>query len=67
MCSYQEWERVARLVQEAVDEGQLREFAADAVARVEAFLDDLKSCGCAQEDAGWVRGRGRRSGTEWVA
>ena len=37
MCSYQEWERVTRRVQEAVDEGQLREFVADAAARVEAF------------------------------
>ena len=67
MCSYQEWERVTRRVQEAVDEGQLREFVADAAARVEAFLADLKSWGCASEDAGWVRERGRRSGTEWVA
>jgi hypothetical protein len=30
MCTYQEWERVTRRVQEAVDEGQLREFLADA-------------------------------------
>ncbi len=67
MCTYQEWERVTRRVQEAVDEGQLREFLADAAARVEAFVDDLKRRACAQEDAGWVRERGRRSRTEWVA
>jgi hypothetical protein len=67
MCSYQEWERLTRRVQEAVDEGQLREFLADAAARVEAFVDDLKSQVCAPEDDLWVRGCGRRSRTEWVA
>jgi hypothetical protein len=67
MCSYQEWERVARRVQEAVDEGQVREFVADAAARIEALIDELKSWACAPEDADWVRGRGRRSRTEWVA
>jgi hypothetical protein len=67
MCSYQEWERLTRRVQEAVDDGQLREFLADAAARVEAFVDDLMGQTCAQEDADWVRGRGRRPRTEWVA
>jgi hypothetical protein len=67
MCSYQEWERVTRRVQDAVDEGQLREFLADAAARVEAFVDDLKGQACAPEDPDWARGRHRRSRTEWVA
>ena len=67
MCTYQEWERVTRRVQEAVDEGQLREFLADAAARAEAIVDDLKRRACTQEDPRWIRGRGRRSRTEWVA
>ncbi len=67
MCSYQEWDRFTRRVQEAVDEGQLREFVANAAARIEALVDELKGCGCATENADWVRGRGRRSRTDWIA
>jgi hypothetical protein len=67
MCSYQEWERFRRRVEEAVDEGQLRELVSDALARVEAVVDELKSRACAPDDADWVRGRGRRSRSEWVA
>ena len=67
MCSYQEWERLTRRFRAAVDEDRLREFVADAAACVEAFVDELKSQACAPEDAEWVRGRGRRSRTEWVA
>ena len=50
-------------MQEAVDEGQVREFLADVAARVEAFVEGLNSQACAPEDAGWVRGRGRRGAT----
>jgi hypothetical protein len=67
MCSHQEWESLRRRFQEAVDEGELRDFVADAVTRVEAFVVDLKSRTCAPEDDDWVRGCGRRSRTEWVA
>jgi hypothetical protein len=67
MCSYQEWERFTHRVQEAVDEGQLREFVADAAARIEALVNELKGCGCPAHNADWVGGRGRRSRTEWVA
>ncbi len=67
MCSYQEWDRLTRRVQEAVDDGQLRQFLADAAACVEEFVDDLKSQACPPEDSDWVRGRGRRSRTDWVA
>ena len=67
MCSYQEWERLARRVNQAVDEGQLREFVADAAARIESLVDELNSRACAPEDADGVRRRGRRSRTEWVA
>src|SRR2546429_636709 len=67
MCSHQEWESLRRRFQEAVDEGELREFVDDAVARVEAFVEELKSRAFAPEDDYWVRGCGRRSRTEWVA
>jgi hypothetical protein len=65
MCSYQEWERLTSRLQEAVDDGRLREFLADAAARVEALVDELKGRACAPEDADWVGSR--HSGTEWVA
>jgi hypothetical protein len=67
MCTHQEWEGLRRRVQEAVDDGQLREFVADAVAGVEAFVEELKSRACAAEDEYWARGCHRRSRTEWVA
>ena len=66
MCSHQEWESLRRRFREAVDEGELRECVADAIARFEAFVDELRRGTCEPEDPGWVRG-GRRSGTEWVA
>ena len=67
MCSYQEWDSLRRRFQEAVEEGELGEFVADAASRVEAFVEELKSRGCASEDADWLRGCGRRSRSEWVA
>jgi hypothetical protein len=67
MCSHQEWESLKSRFQEAVDEGELREFVADAATRIEAFVEELKSRGCAPDDADWVRGCRRRSRTEWVA
>jgi hypothetical protein len=67
MCSHQEWESLRRRFKEAIDEGELREFVADAAARMEAFVDELKSRSCVPEDADWVRGRGQRSRTEWIA
>ena len=67
MCSHEEWERLTRRFQAAVDEGELREFVADALARVEAFVEEFKSRACAPEDPDWASGRGRRSRTEWVA
>ena len=67
MCSQQEWESLRRRFEDAVDDGRLREFAADAVASIEAFVEELRSRACAPEGADWVRGRGRRSRTEWVA
>jgi hypothetical protein len=67
MCNHEEWQNVRRRVEQAVDENQLRELVEDAAARVEALMDQLKRSGCWSQDAEWVRGRGRRSRTEWVA
>jgi hypothetical protein len=67
MCSYQEWERFTRRIQQAVDEDELREFVADAAARIEAFAEELKSRARAPAGADWARGCGRRSRNEWVA
>jgi hypothetical protein len=68
MCSDQDWESLTRRFQEAVDKGEVREFVAVAVSRVEAFVEELlQSRGCAREGADWVHGCGRRSRTDWVA
>ena len=67
MCSHQEWVSLRRRFQEAVDQGELRQFMADAVARAEAFVEELRSWACAPEDADWACGGARRSRTEWVA
>ncbi|MGA2926307.1 MAG: hypothetical protein ABSG43_09985 [Solirubrobacteraceae bacterium] len=66
MCSHQEWESLRRRF-EAVDEDQVLEFAADVAARIDAFVEHLTSRGCRPEDVDWVRRRGRRSRTDWVA
>jgi hypothetical protein len=66
MCTYHHWERLRRGFLEAVDEDQLREFVADAAARVEALVDEFRSRASGVENADWVCGRGRRSGAEWV-
>jgi hypothetical protein len=67
MCSQQEWESLKRRFEDALDDGQLRALAADALASIEAFVEELRSRACAPEGTDWVRGRGRRSRTEWVA
>jgi hypothetical protein len=63
MCSQQEWESLRRRFEDALDDGQLQEFVADALASIEAFVEE-RSRACAPEGADWVRGRGRRSRTE---
>ena len=46
-----------------------REFVADAMTRIEAFVEDVKCGACAPEDDDeeWVRGCRRGSRTQWVA
>ena len=60
MCSQQERESLRRRFEDALDEGQVREFVAEALASVEAFVEELKRRACAPEGADWVRGRSRR-------
>jgi hypothetical protein len=67
MCSQQEWESHRRRFEDALDDGQLRELVADALASLEAFVEELRSRACVPEGADWVRGRSRRSRTDWVA
>jgi hypothetical protein len=67
MCGQQEWENVRRRFEDAIDDGELREFTADTLASIEAFVEGLRSRACAPQGADWVGGRGRRSRTEWVA
>ena len=66
MCSHQEWETFRRRFEERVGEGQVREFVAEAAARVEAFVEKLKGRACAPQDADRACGRGPRSRTQWV-
>ncbi len=67
MCSYKEWERLARLIDERVDQRQVREFVAEAASRMQELVDELGCWACQPDDTDWVRSRGRRSWSEWVA
>ena len=42
MCSHQEWQSLSRRFREAVDEVQLPGLMADALVRIEAFLEELE-------------------------
>jgi len=66
MCSYAEWEDLARRVEETVEEGRVRDLVADAAARIDALLDSLVGLVCTPENGECVRGRGPRSRPEWV-
>jgi hypothetical protein len=67
MCSHEEWERLTHRFEEAIDEGQVREFVADAIARVETLIEEFKAGTCSPEHREWGGGCGRRSRPEWVA
>jgi hypothetical protein len=49
-----------RKVDEAIDEGSVRDYVADVAARIEALIDDMIGHACAPEDAELVR-KPRRS------
>ncbi len=67
MCSQQERESLRHRFEDALDNDQLREFVRDALASIEAFVEEVRGRACAPEGTDWVRGRGRRSRTESVA
>jgi hypothetical protein len=66
MCSRTEWDYFVRRVEDAVEEGQLRDFVSDAAARIDALIDEITVWACPPEKAEWVRGRRQRSRPEWV-
>jgi hypothetical protein len=67
MCNYAEWENLLRRVEDAVEEGHVRDFVSDAAARIDALIDEITGWGCGPENTPWVRGRGPGSQREWVA
>jgi hypothetical protein len=67
MCSHQEWERLARRFQAAIDEDGVREFVADALTRVEALVEELNGWACSSENPDGASRCGRRSRPDWVA
>jgi hypothetical protein len=66
MCSRAEWDYFVRRVEDAVEEGQLRDFISGAPARIDALIDEITAWACPAEKAEWVRGCRRRPPPEWV-
>jgi hypothetical protein len=66
MCSHAEWEKLRRMVEDAVDSEDLRDFLSEAAVRVEALLDEIKDRTCATENTEWVHRRQQRSRAQWV-
>ena len=66
MCSRTEWDYFVARAEDAVEDGQLRDFISDAAASVGALIDEISAWACRAEEAEWVRGRRRRPGAEWV-
>jgi len=66
MCSHAEWHKFVRCVEEAVEEGQVRDLVSDAAARIDALIDSVMGWACAPEHADWACAREPRSRREWV-
>jgi len=66
MCSRAEWDCLVRRFEDAVEEGQLRDFVSDAVVRIDALIDELAAWACPPENAERFRGCRQRSRAEWV-
>jgi hypothetical protein len=66
MCSHAEWQKLVRTVEEAVEEGQVRDLVFDAAARIDALIDSIMGWACVPEKADWECARGPRSRREWV-
>jgi hypothetical protein len=66
MCSRTEWDCFVRRFEDAAEEGQLRDFVSDAVARIDALIDEITAWARPPENAERFRGCRQRSGPEWV-
>ena len=66
MCCRAEWDYLVRRVEDAVEEGQLRDFISDAATRIDALIDEITAWECPADRAEWVRGRRQRPRPEWV-
>jgi hypothetical protein len=66
MCSRTEWDYFVARVEDAVEDGQLRDFISDAAARIDALIDEITAWVCPAEKAEWVRGRQPRGRPEWI-
>jgi hypothetical protein len=66
MCSRAEWDYLVRRFEDAVEDGELRDFISDAVACIDALIDEITAWACPAEKAEWVRGRRQRPRPEWV-
>jgi hypothetical protein len=66
MCSHAEWRKFVRSVEEAVEEGQVRDLVSDAAARIDALIGSAMGWAYAPEKADWGCARGPRSRREWV-
>jgi hypothetical protein len=66
MCSQAEWERLKRMVEESIEEGDLRDLFADAAACVETLVEGIRSHACAHARRDWGCGRRARRRPEWV-
>jgi hypothetical protein len=66
MCGNQEWESLSRRFRGAVGDSQLRELVADAAARIESFVEELKARRCTPDETDPGCGRRGRSRGQWV-
>jgi hypothetical protein len=66
MCSHAEWDYFVRRVEDAVEDGELRDFISDAAARIDALIDEITAWACPAEKAEWAGGRRRRPRPESV-
>ena len=63
MCSRTEWQYLVSRFEDAVEEGQLRDFVSDAAARIEALIEEMTAWTCPPEKTEWVREQRR---PEWI-
>ena len=66
MCIQADWDKLRRMVEDAVESRDLRNLISETAARVETLIDEISAWTCAPENAEWVRRCQRRSRAEWV-